>query len=1067
MRHLPYTTYTTPLSISLFGMASLVFSPLAVADNINNGDEPIAFALVESSDELSINTATNTSATTEDEVNDDGVMVTQPNPIPESDADTYITADVVTDVANGVSNETKIPKPTTQLPALDTASPNDNSAKTTNSEQKIAELSQYYLPKPADDGASSSNVIQAQDLAPDLVPVVPVFDAYLDEAFEEQLEEYSDMVNAPRCEGVWVAPNPLVDEYGQPSNYQNALNEAKARGELTDAQLANGLPLYAVADYAYYDNEDYVELAGNVEVVQNGQVMRSEAMTLDIARNLIGASGNVMLANSNPSALSNTDNNAKTINPNDNALTSGVSTTLQSTLSPQANLQTNSNLQTTGVDLETVASSNNPSPSKADAGLIVLAGDVAYDGTRSASTAHDVAFASTALQAHGYAERLNMPSNERYEMDKVIFSTCPPTDRKWQLESDALDLNTQTGRGEAYDATFRLGDVPVFYLPYFNFPIDDRRTSGLLTPSVQIDTQSGLQVSVPYYLNLAPQIDATVTADAFTNRNPMLTGELRYLTDGYGQGSATATYLPNDRQYNDQTRRGFFYAHEWQPESIDHLKFNAVYNYVSDPDYLSDFDTFGLTDNPLNLPRRAEVNYYNDYVDANLKVETFQSLDAVDADGNEILDKDKPYSRLPELSIDYRLPWQDYVQFDKQNGKNGLNDDTSGNTLSNSFVNGLNHALNNVMVTGKHDSAYFKKSIGDGSENEKSGVRIYNRLTASYPVVKPWGYVTPEASIGHLFTAYDEASRLDNAISEEDNTKSVFVPKVSVDAGLNFYQAGSPFDYFDTSLGGYQLLSPRLKYTYAPYRSQADLPNFNTRIASVSYDQLFADDWFLGYDRLPDANNLTAGLNYRYIDAMGVTRFDASLGNQLYLEDTRVTLDGRRVFTDDTSGFAWQTSTQPYRNVWFDFNGALNSDNDLNFAGVQFRYQPTPKSLFNVGAIERKTDANTGQSELSALTASAIVPISSRWRVMAQGQYDVNNDRMVDATVGADFEDCCYGLSLYARRYYNDLDLDNKPNEAIMLEFRINGLGDASSRFSQLLNNKILGFEPVNRLWKE
>ena len=116
----------------------------------------------------------------------------------------------------------------------------------------------------------------------------------------------------------------------------------------------------------------------------------------------------------------------------------------------------------------------------------------------------------------------------------------------------------------------------------------------------------------------------------------------------------------------------------------------------------------------------------------------------------------------------------------------------------------------------------------------------------------------------------------------------MFVPKVSVDAGLNFYQAGSPFDYFDASLGGYQLLSPRLKYTYAPYRSQADLPNFDTRIASVSYDQLFADDWFLGYDRLPDANTVTAGLNYRYIDAMGVTRFDASLGNQLYLEDTRV-----------------------------------------------------------------------------------------------------------------------------------------------------------------------------------
>src|SRR5699024_7388954 len=161
--------------------------------------------------------------------------------------------------------------------------------------------------------------------------------------------------------------------------------------------------------------------------------------------------------------------------------------------------------------------------------------------------------------------------DSRYELEKVMFSTCPPTDRKWQIEAQQIDIDTDSGRGEAYDATFRLGNVPVLYLPYFNFPVDDRRSSGLLTPSARIDSDSGLKLSVPYYLNLAPQYDATITTDVYTNRNPMIAGEMRYLTENYGQGQLTTAYMPKDKKYDDEDRAGVFYSHDWASKTIPRL----------------------------------------------------------------------------------------------------------------------------------------------------------------------------------------------------------------------------------------------------------------------------------------------------------------------------------------------------------------------------------------------------------------------------------------------------------------------------------------------------------------
>ena len=754
---------------------------------------------------------------------------------------------------------------------------------------------------------------------------------------------------------------------------------------ITDAEgvVRPDMNLYAESDYGYYDNVDYAELSGNVIIDQGTQHIEADKILVNLTSGVAAAQGQVMFTDA--------------------------------AISPATN------------------GGQRPSQQRTDGGIIGVADSLAYNTETGQSTAKDVAFASVPLQAHGYAKRLNKPSDTRYELDEVMFTTCPPTDRKWQLDAKNIDIDTETGRGVATNTTFRIADVPVLYLPYFNFPIDARRSSGFLTPRASIGSESGLELDIPYYFNLAPEYDATLNTHLYTNRNPMLTGEFRYLTENYGEGQLTGSYLPSDRKYDGEDRSSFFYDHYWASEAIPHLDGDITYKYVSDADYLTDFDTLGIADNNINLPRRARLNYYNDLVTGELKVETFQSLKAFTSDDVAIADKDKPYSRLPQLNLNYRLPWSDKID-----------------------------------ITGVHDSAYFKKSIDDGSEAEKSGVRMYNKVSASYPVESAWGYVTPQVSLQHLFASYDQDSLDDNDLSRDDGSQSVFVPQMSIDAGLHFSNTGTPFGWFDDTLGGYQLLSPRLKYTYSPFKEQNSLPNFDTRIASINYKQLYADSWFLGHDRLQDLHAVTPGLNYRYVDAMGVTRFDGSIAEQFYIENGEVTLsEEAEVFSEASSGVVWEASTQPYNNFWVDLSGAMTNSYDLNYLTTELRYQPTDNSLFNVGYVKRREDPNTNQLPLSAVTASSVFPINNNWRVLAQGQYDLKRDRMLDALVGVDFEDCCFGFAVYGRRYYNDLNLSDKPNQAIMAEIRLNGLGDSTSRLTRLLSDKVLGFEPVQTAWKD
>lgn len=882
-----------------------------------------------------------------------------------------------------------------------------NNAKSTfvqansNTQKSLATLEEYYNP---------INAPTQKELLSQTADKIASIDknATVEQKYYQAKQAYSDMTNAPRCEGMWVYPtaeNTFKDGNGNP--YSGKDNEG------------NPVPydyLHAQADYGYYDNDKYAELSGNVVVNQAGQLIKADKVTLDLATNVANAEGQVLFTDGgvpgvNTNATNNTTNNA-TNNSTSNR------------------------------------SSVNSLKEGNSSGLIGVAENLNYDPNSKQANAQDVAFASVPMQAYGYAQQMHKASDTEFNLQKVMFTTCAPNKRIWHLDAGKIDLDTETGRGEAYNTTLNIKDVPIIWLPYFNFPIDDRRTSGFLTPNASYSTERGFEINLPYYLNLAPNYDATVGARVFTNRNPMATTEFRYLTDDYGDGRIVGSYLAKDRKYDDEDRSSLFYEHYWQSETIPHLTADVEYNYVSDADYIDEFDSLNNNiDNEANLPRRAKVNYYNDYVDAELKIETYQELEAEDSFGDPITDADRPYSKLPQFRVDYTFPGYSNKEGEAQFG--------------------------DLVITGSHDSGYFKKSIDDGSAVEKSGFRMYNKLSASYPMTRPWGYITPELSLQHIFASYDEDTKQANDITSSDGSDSVFVPQFSLDAGLNYYQKGAPFDWLKDQ-GGYQLLSPRVKYVYAPYKDQSGLPNFNTSVASMSYDQLYADSWFLGHDRLQDLHAITPGVNYRYIDATGRTRFDASMAQQFYLDSGDVSLDDlsddytdSQLFNQNSSGLVTSIKAQPINDLWLDVDTALTDDYDLNYITSQLRFQPTTSSQFSLGWMERKENENTNQLPLSAVTASAVMPITNKWRIMAQGQYDTLSNRMLDSIYGVDYEDCCIGFSVYGRHYYNDLDLTGDPEDSVMAEVRLNGLSDNSSRLSKLLSNRIYGYDPVQSSWKK
>ena len=606
-----------------------------------------------------------------------------------------------------------------------------------------------------------------------------------------------------------------------------------------------------------------------------------------------------------------------------------------------------------------------------------------------------------AIRARGDAERAALLGDGTSRYEGLRYTTCSPDRDDWLLEAEALELDHDEGLGTAKDAKLTFFGVPLLYVPTFTFPIDDRRRSGVLIPSIGYGGNTGADLRVPYYLNLAPNYDLTLVPRLMSKRGAMLGGEFRFLT-GSTEGALAAELLPNDREYTagDGLRgSASLKSRTWFNELTEA---RLRINYVSDSEYFEDLgDSLAVT-STTHLERTGEVTYHGDDWTLLGRAQYYQTVD-------DTLDRtDEPYARLPQLRVDLERP---------------------------GGIGGLTYHLNS-------EYAYFYR------RDSVRGHRVDLFPALSLPLTKTWGYLEPK--IGTRYTAY----RLSDEAPGANDGPSTLSGLFSVDGGLYFDRAA---DFFDRAAT--HTLEPRLYYLLVPNSDQDDQPIFDTAALDFGFDNLFRENRFAGADRFGDANQLTLALTSRvFTDNGGEELLRASLGQILYFDDRDVTLPGEATSDDASSAVIAEVDAAlvgGWRSraglQWNPHDGG-NGNIDQALAQIHYR-DPTRNRYFN--AAYRLRDGVVEQTDLAA-----IWPVDERLSLIARHNHSLREDRLLEALAGLEYGRCCWRLRAVVRRF-TDGDGDEN-NLAFLLQLELNGLGRLGDDIDSTLERGIYGYRTEN-----
>lgn len=460
-----------------------------------------------------------------------------------------------------------------------------------------------------------------------------------------------------------------------------------------------------------------------------------------------------------------------------------------------------------------------------------------------------VDYGLTGSSANGKADRIELSGGHTSRLYELVYSTCPAGKPDWYLTAKKLKLNHDSGFGVAYGAKLTFKGVPILYAPYFSFPIDDRRKTGLLYPGLSSFSDNGIEFSVPWYWNIAPNQDATLEPRYFSNRGFMLSAEYRFLTRKT-DGNLDFDYLPDDQQTGAARYR---YRFEQHARPWARWRTGLLIDRVGDNRYYQDFGSSLLQTSVQFLHSSATLSGVGRYWNIDLLVDDFQVID------ENVLPQNEPYQRLPRITF-----WMD-----QPFGSNGL-----------AFK------VDSELV-------YFDRDTG------VTGTRFDLLPSVYWQRFTHWGFIKP--SIGYRFTGYD-LDRL-NVAGNDTPTRGTTI--ASLDTGLYFDRSNAD--------GSTQTLEPRLFYLYVPYQRQDHLPLFDSGEFTFGFSQLFNTSRFSGADLQSDANQLSVAVSTRNYDSRsGAERWNLNLGQIFYLDTLRVQLNGEPGNSSNYSPFIAEFNWHPF-----------------------------------------------------------------------------------------------------------------------------------------------------------
>ncbi len=600
--------------------------------------------------------------------------------------------------------------------------------------------------------------------------------------------------------------------------------------------------------------------------------------------------------------------------------------------------------------------------------------------------------------ARGTASKAELLNKEQSRFEDIEYTTCRPGDNSWVLQARTLNTDQVSGRGEATHVKVALGGLPVFYAPYFSFPIDDRRQTGVLTPSFGVSDELGSNISLPYYLNLAPNYDATITPRIMSRRGLMLAGEFRYLTQQHS-GVVTGEIIPddNDAPKHLNSTRGAISVKD-RGLLAKNMVLDVNINHVSDEEYLGDFGGSLAVTSARQLERRADVTYHGDDWYALARLQHFQSTDDTLAAASEA------YRRLPQIKFSFERPDQPF---------------------------GLTYHLDAEYVKFDH------RAKVDGHR--------YDLLAGlSMPMVRSWGFLTPK--ITTRYTGYSLSNQAVGATDDPDR----FIPTLSIDSGLFFDRETN---WFGNAF--VQTLEPRAFYLAIPYKDQDDQPNFDTSRNNVSFPTLFRENRFNGVDRVGDANQLTLALTSRITeDTTGKELLRTSIGSIFYFRDRKVHLSSATANEDDTTSEIIAEASARLADAWSgrimgQWDPHRNSRNTSK-AALQLRYLDQNRRIFNIA--HRYNRDISEQTEFSTRW-----PVTRHLSLVGRWYYSQLHNRTMEGFGGFEYDGCCYVVRVVGRRYVNELETGTA-NNAIFVQLELKGLSSFGSDIVSLLDKGIFGY---------
>ncbi len=503
--------------------------------------------------------------------------------------------------------------------------------------------------------------------------------------------------------------------------------------------------------------------------------------------------------------------------------------------------------------------------------------------------------------ARGSAEQIGVSSDSRISLANMLFTTCPPENLAWELSARSAELDVNGGVGTARGVKLDFKGVPVLYVPYFSFPINMERKSGLLTPDISERDRTGFDLSVPYYLNLAPNYDLTLEPRYMSKRGTQLRSDFRYLFPN-SRGEFGFEYLPDDEETQTE-RRYANLQHESLFGGQDQLEVLSGIEGVSDAAYFEDLGTSLAVTSQTHLNRFVDVTMFAPNWSVLTRFQNYQTIDPV------LTEAEYPYERIPQVLFGGR--WGD--------GLLAFDSDTE-------LVN-------------------FDRNAG------VTGWRLDSTQELSLRFARSGMFLTPAIALRQ--TNY----WLDNTAPGEDDVLRRGLPIGSLDMGMTFER-----DREGSRRNWVQTIEPRLLYVRVPFEDQSALPVFDTILPDFNLVQLFRKYQFVGPDRIADTDQLSFGVTTRLIDAAnGRERLTGSLGQTRYLNPQLVTLPGTAPTETEASDYVAEVGIG-IRDAWaLDIGYQWNSETSSTArTETRFEYRPKDDRLFGFGYRYRRDSLEQG-----------------------------------------------------------------------------------------------------------